>query len=182
MPRPRHHHSNPAGLAAESLVRVTPLLGRWIERLLAAHEPPLTVAQYMALEAAAEDGVVGADLAQRAAVSPAAVSQLLGGLEEAGLMARARAEDDRRRQPLTLSERGERTLVSARLLLRGWLAGLLGELPPHEADALADGLARLDALLSGRAPPPRPPRPPGPKHRQPPPPGPKHRRPPPDER
>ena len=52
MPRPRHRHKGRQ--AAEALVRTAPLVSRWIERLLAGHEPPLTVAQYLALQAVDE--------------------------------------------------------------------------------------------------------------------------------
>jgi hypothetical protein len=48
MPRPRKP-ANPA----EALVGVAPLAARWIERLLASGEPPLTLAQYLALRAIA---------------------------------------------------------------------------------------------------------------------------------
>jgi len=168
MPPPRH----PSGSrqAAEALARTAPLVSRWIERLLAAHEPPLTVAQYLALQAVAEGEIVGAELARRAAVSPAAVSQLLGTLEATGLLARGRLEGDRRRQTLDLTEQGQRALRSAQTALRDRLAGLLSDLPPPEADALARLLERLQASLSGTPPPPRPHRPPppprgGPKRR-----------------
>ena len=152
-------------------MRTAPLVSRWIERLLAAHDPPLTVAQYLALQGIAEGDVVGAELARRTAVSPAAVSQLLAGLEQSGLLTRGRVEDDRRRQPLVLTERGQWTLRSAQTALRERLAGLLVDLPPPEADALARLLERLEASLSGTPPPPRPHRPPpppghGPKHRK----------------
>lgn len=169
MPRPR----GPTGSrqAAEALVRTAPLVSRWIERLLAAHDPALTVAQYLALEAVAEGAIVGADLARRAAVSPAAVSQLLAALEEGGLVSRARHEDDRRRQPLTLTEEGRWALRSAQTVLRERLAGLLADMPPHEADALARILELLQASLAGTPPPPRPHRPPPPPGR-----GPKHRK------
>ncbi len=45
-------------------MRTAPLVSRWIERLLAAHDPPLTVAQYLTLQAIpgrnpALDGVSG---------------------------------------------------------------------------------------------------------------------------
>jgi DNA-binding MarR family transcriptional regulator len=164
MPRPRHHIGSRQ--AAEALVRTAPLVSRWIERLLAAHDPPLTVAQYLALQAIGEGELVGAELARRAAVSPAAVSQLLTALEESGLLTRARAhlEVDRRRQPLALTEHGQWALRSAQTALRERLAGLLADLPPPEADALARLLERLQASLSGTPPPPRP-------HRPPPPPG-----------
>jgi DNA-binding MarR family transcriptional regulator len=170
MPRPRRPHGDaPRERAAGALALVTPLVARWIERLLAAHEPPLTVAQFLALEAAAIGEVAGADLARRAAVSPAAVSQLLSGLEEAGLVQRLRSEADHRRQPLTLTTAGVETLRSARLDLRLGIGGALAEMPPHEGEALADALERVGAILAGSPPPRRPPRPPGPKHRRPPP-------------
>jgi hypothetical protein len=49
------------------------------------------------------------------------------------------------------------------------LAELLGELPPHEADAVVRSLELLQSRLSGTAPPPRPrkpPKPPPPPHRR----------------
>jgi DNA-binding MarR family transcriptional regulator len=171
MPRPRHRHKGRH--AAQALVRTAPLVSRWIERLLAGHEPPLTVAQYLALQAIGEGEVVGSELARRTAVSPAAVSQLLAALESAGLLERERLPDDRRRQPLGLTERGEQTLHSAQTVLRERLATLLTDLPPPEADALARSLERLEASLSATAPPPRPHRPPPPPN--PPRPKPRHR-------
>src|SRR5213078_190268 len=102
---PRHRHNGRQ--AAEALVRTAPLVSRWIERLLATHDPPLTVAQYLTLQAIAEGEVVGAELARRAALSPAAVSQLLSTLQENGVLPRGRLEDDRRRQPLVLTEHGQ---------------------------------------------------------------------------
>jgi DNA-binding MarR family transcriptional regulator len=158
LPRPRHHPSDRQ--AAEALVRVAPLVSRWIERLLSAHDPPLTVAQYLALQAIGDGEVVGAELARRAAVSPAAVSQLLAGLEDAGMLARDRLGDDRRRQTLALTDQGRWVLESAHTALRERLAGLLADIPPRETDALARLLERLEGSLSGTPPPPRPPRPP----------------------
>ena len=152
-------------------MRTAPLVSRWIERLLAAHDPPLTVAQYLTLQAIGDGEVVGAELARRAAVSPAAVSQVLAALEENALLSRGRLADDRRRQPLALTEQGQWALRSAQTALRERLAGLLTDMPPHEADALARLLELLQASLGGTPPPPRP-------HRQPPPPphGPKKRK------
>jgi DNA-binding MarR family transcriptional regulator len=112
----------------------------------------------------AEGKLVGAELARRAAVSPAAVSQLLAALEDAGLLERRPMPDDRRRHALALSERGEQALGSARALLRERLAALLVDVPPDEADALARLLKTLEALLTGTAPPPRPRRPHPPPH------------------
>lgn len=155
MARPRHHTGSRQ--AAEALVRTAPLVSRWIERLLATHDPPFTVAQYLVLQAIADGEIVGAELARRTAVSPAAISQLLSTLEQSGLITRAsRLEDDRRRQPLALTDHGRRALGSAQTALREQLAGLLTDIPPHEADALARLLELLQSSLSGTPPPPRP--------------------------
>jgi MarR family transcriptional regulator, temperature-dependent positive regulator of motility len=160
MPHPRRHEASRE--AAEALVRTAPVVSRWIERLLATHDPPLTVAQYLALQAIAEDEVVSAELARRTAVSAAAVSQLIDTLEDSRLLARTARTDDRRRQPLVLTELGRKTLRSAQAALRDRLAGLLADLPSAEADALARLLDRLQASLSGTPPPPLPHRPPQP--------------------
>jgi DNA-binding MarR family transcriptional regulator len=160
MPKPRH--AVPSRQAAEALVRTAPLVSRWIERLLAAHEPPLTVAQYLALQTVAEGQFVSAELARRAAVSPAAMSQLLATLEENGLLTRGRLADDRRRQSLTLTDEGRQALRSAQTALRDRLARLVADLPPPEADALVGSLELLEASLSGTPPPHRPRRPPPP--------------------
>jgi len=157
-PAPRRQSSS---AAAEALVSVAPLASRWIERLLARHEPPLSTAQFLALRAIAEEGVSGSELARRAGVSSPAVSQLIAGLAEAGLLERRELAEDRRRQTLRLTGSGEEALRSARALLRERLSGLLADLPRPEADALARALPRVAAALSG-APPPRRPSPPAP--------------------
>jgi MarR family transcriptional regulator for hemolysin len=155
-PAPRRTQSE----AAEALAAVAPLATRWIERLLARHEPPLTVTQYLALRAIAREGTSGAELARRAGVSGPAVSQLLAGLEQAGLIDRHPIAQDRRRHELELSQTGERVFGSAQALLRDQLASLLRDLPRPEADALARVLPRVEAALSGAPPPRRPPPPP----------------------
>ena len=150
--------------AAEALVAVAPLATRWIERLLVGHDPPLTVPQYLALRAIAHEGVSGSELARRTGVSGPAVSQLLAGLADAGLLERRTIADDRRRHALTLTASGTRAFHSAEKLLRERLATLLVDLPRPEVDALSRLLPRVEAALSGTAPPRRPPPPPPPRH------------------
>lgn len=157
-------HSTSVSDAAEALVAVAPLASRWIERLLSAHTPPLTVAQFLALRAIASEGVSGSELARRTGVSGAAVSQLLASLADAGLIQRSELAEDRRRRTVALSPRGRRALASAQRLLRSRLASLLAELPPPEAAALARALPRVEAELSGAPPPRRPPPPRPPPH------------------
>ena len=167
MPGPRRP---PTRVAAEALVSVAPLASRWIERLLAGHQPPLTVAQFLALRAIAEEGVSGSELARRAGVSGPAVSQLVAGLADSGLLVRRELAEDRRRHTLTLTSDGQQALHSAQDLLSESLSSLLADLPRPEADALAGALPRVAAALSG-APPPRRPAPavppPPPVHKRP---------------
>lgn len=148
--------------AAEALAAVAPLATRWIERLLARHDPPLTVTQYLALRAIAREHVSGSELARRAGVSGPAVSQLLAGLADTGLIERHAVADDRRRQALTLSLSGEYAYRAAEALLRERLGSLLAELPHPETDALSRLLPQVEAALSGATPPRRPPPPPPP--------------------
>lgn len=160
MPRARHSQTD----AAEALSTVAPLATRWIERLLAGHDPPLTVPQYLALHAIATEGVSTTELARQAGVSGPAVSQLLAGLAAAGLIEREPLAADRRRQALALSADGQRCSRSAAALLRRRLSTLLSDLPHPEAEALARALPRVEAALAGTAPPRRPPPPPPPRN------------------
>jgi DNA-binding MarR family transcriptional regulator len=166
MPPPRRKGRDTR--AAEALAAAAPLATRWIERLLAHHEPRLTVTQYLALRAIARDGVSGTELARRAGVSGPAVSQLLAGLADAGLIQRRVADDDRRRVTLALSPAGERAFTGAEALIAERLQALLDQLPRPEVDALARGLPHVEASLSGTAPPrrPHPPAPPPPPRRR----------------
>jgi DNA-binding MarR family transcriptional regulator len=156
MPRPR---SSPD--AVDALATAAPLATRWIERLLAASEPPLTVAQYLALRAVARERLTSAELARRAGVSGAAVSQLVAGLEGAGWLERSRELEDRRRHRLEPTTAGVRALASAAALLQARIGPLLDTLPRPETDALARLLGRVEQALGGEAPPkrPSPPRP-----------------------
>jgi DNA-binding MarR family transcriptional regulator len=154
-PPPRRQHIE----AAQALAAVAPLATRWIERLLASHEPPLTVAQYLALRAIAGGQVSSAELARGAGVSGPAVSQLVAGLVEVGLIERQPAVDDRRRQRLALSPAGRRAYGSAESLLRDRVGSLLADLPRPEADALSRLLQHVEATLAGAPPPRRPPPP-----------------------
>ena len=158
MPAPR----KPSADAADALLAVAPLAGRWIERLLAQHDPPLTLSQYLALRAIATETLTGSEIARRTGVSGPAVSQLLSGLADAGMLDRGPDPKDRRHQTLTLSAIGARAYRSAHTLLRTRVGALLTDLPRPEADALSRALPQVEAALAGTAPPRRPPPPPPP--------------------
>jgi DNA-binding MarR family transcriptional regulator len=155
MPPPRAR----PGSASLALARVAPLLTRWVERSLAAQSPPLTLAQYLALEQLGRGRVSAAELAQGASISRSAVSQLVASLEGEGLVRREESESDRRQRPLVLSAEGAKVLRSSRRLLRRRLDPLIESLPPHKADALAGSLGLIESVLGGTPPPRRPPHP-----------------------
>jgi DNA-binding MarR family transcriptional regulator len=161
MPPPRRGQTD----AADSLAVVSLLATRWIERLLAQLDPPLTVAQYLTLRAIGREDISGTELARRSGVSGPAISQLVAGLSDEGLLERQAMEGDRRRVTLALSPTGVRALQAAEKLLRRQLGSLLGELPGPEVDALARSLPAVAAALSGAPPPRRPPPPPPPPPR-----------------
>lgn len=158
MPKPRR----PANVV-EPLIGVAPLVTRWIERVLAAHEPQLTLGQFLALRAIASERLTAAELARRTGVSGAAVSQLVAALDQAGWIERSQSEDDRRRQALALSPPGRAAYASAASLVRSRMGQLLEALPPPEVDRLGRALERLEQTLGG-APPPRRPHPPRKPH------------------
>jgi DNA-binding MarR family transcriptional regulator len=129
-----------------------------VERLLASHHPPVTVAQYLVLRAIDAEPLSAAELARRTGVSGPAVSQLVSTLESAGLVSRGAPLTDPRTRELALEPAGKRLLQSATALVSDRLAELL-DLPRPEADALMRSLERVDAALTGTAPPRRPPPP-----------------------
>lgn len=158
-----------ATTVAATLSRLAPGLNRWIERTLAAHDPPLTVVQLQTLRAVAGGRGLGADIARAAGITQAAVSQVVGALERAGLVARGdRDPADRRRQALALTSEGTAVLRSAERLVAGRLEELVGDLPGPELDALDRSLARVADAVAGVPPPPRAPHPPPPGRPRPP--------------
>ncbi|MBW3592590.1 MAG: MarR family transcriptional regulator, partial [Actinobacteria bacterium] len=82
-------------------------------------------------------------------VSAPAMSAHLDRLEAGGLVQRARSVDDRRRVVLEVTEKGLRTLRSARARRTAWLAARLKLQTTEELDALEDALAPLKRLLEG---------------------------------
>jgi DNA-binding MarR family transcriptional regulator len=155
MPSPR----TPPADAAEALIAVAPLASRWIDRLLAGHEPAITLSQYLAMRAIEQEPLTAAELARRSAISGPAVSQLLAGLAALGWVRREPDPADRRHHALSLSPEGASAYGSAHEVLHRRVGELLAELPGPEADALGRLLGRVEATLSGVAPPRRPPPP-----------------------
>ena len=161
MPRPRTPR-----LPVDELVGAAAVTSRWAERVLAAHQPPLTLAQYLALRSIVREPVTAAELARRAGISGPAASQLVSAVEAAGWIARTPFAHDRRSNELALTDAGRRVFASATNALASRLGPLLAQLPPPELHALERALPLVEATLGGN-PPPRRPRPPeGPRPRR----------------
>ena len=164
MPRPRA-----AAPPVDELVGAAAVTTRWAERVLAAHEPPLTVAQYLALRAIGREHVTASELARRAGISGPAASQLVSGVESEGWIDRTPFAHDRRSNELALTESGRSAFASATKALRDAIGPLLAQLPGPELHSLQRSLPLLEATLGGNPPPrrPRPPHPPeGPRPRR----------------
>src|SRR5438477_924363 len=128
-PRPRIGSSS-----VDALTGAAALATRWIERLLATHDPPLTVAQFLALRSIDREPLAAVELARRTGVSGPAVSQLVAGLEREGWIGRSPVAGDRRRQELALTDAGKQQLASASGALRDQIGPLLAQLPRPELD------------------------------------------------
>jgi DNA-binding MarR family transcriptional regulator len=93
-------------------------------------------------------GMSLAELAAEEGISPPALSGNVDRLERAGLLARVRSSEDRRRVGLRLTDEGARLLRRIRARRTTWLAERLRELGPSELaaiDAATPALMRLVA-------------------------------------
>jgi DNA-binding MarR family transcriptional regulator len=109
----------------------------------------LTMAQFRTLTRLRHQAGSGlSDLADDIGVSPPAVSKLIDGLVERGLVLRTVQEDDRRRVGLAVSPAGLRALDKVRAAVQGRVAGRLAGLSAGERTTLHDALGRVGQALA----------------------------------
>jgi DNA-binding MarR family transcriptional regulator len=87
------------------------------------------------------------ELAAEERISAPALSGHVDRLEKAGLIERARDEDDRRRVGLALTEEGERLMKRVRARRTTWLAERLKGLDDDELAAIEAAIEPLGRLL-----------------------------------
>jgi DNA-binding MarR family transcriptional regulator len=92
-------------------------------------------------------GLSLAELAAEEGISPPAMSGHVDRLERAGLIARVRSGDDRRRVGLRLTDEGARLLRRVRARRTTWLTNQLGSLGPAELEAIESAIPALASLL-----------------------------------
>ncbi len=92
-------------------------------------------------------GLSLAELAAEEGISPPAMSGHVDRLERAGLIARVRSSDDRRRVGLRLTDDGVRLLRRIRARRTTWLAGRLNALEASELEAIESAIPALATLV-----------------------------------
>jgi DNA-binding MarR family transcriptional regulator len=93
-------------------------------------------------------------LAVREGVTQPAMTQLIGRLQDAGLVDRIADPADGRVVRVRLTADGKATLAGRRAVRADRLAELLGRLAPDEQQTLAAALPAMEALASGQRPEP----------------------------
>ncbi|HXF97281.1 MAG TPA: MarR family transcriptional regulator [Gaiellaceae bacterium] len=93
-------------------------------------------------------GLSLAELAAEEGISAPALSGHVDRLERAGLLARIRSSEDRRRVGLELTEDGARLLRRIRARRTTWLASRLRALAPAELEAVDAAVPALERLLA----------------------------------
>jgi DNA-binding MarR family transcriptional regulator len=116
---------------------------------LSASNSGLTVAQFRCLKMVQRSAEVSlGELADANGVSAPAMSKLVDGLVEAGLLERRGSTDDRRRIELTVTPAGKRKLDTVGDRLKSRLAAQLSSLAADELEALERALVRLNQVLA----------------------------------
>jgi DNA-binding MarR family transcriptional regulator len=92
-------------------------------------------------------GLSLAELAAEEGITPPALSGHVDRLEAAGLLARVRSTEDRRRVGLRLTEDGDRLMRRIRARRTTWLADHLRALEPAELDIVEAAIPALRHLL-----------------------------------
>ena len=91
--------------------------------------------------------ITASGLAERERVSAPAMSNQLARLESAGLVARTRGDEDRRRVGLRLTAEGEKVLRSVHQRRTAWLSKRLNQLEDQEREAIVNAIEPLARLL-----------------------------------
>jgi len=89
------------------------------------------------------------ELAAAADVSPASATKMIDGLERAGLVARVRGSEDRRRVDVTITEAGRDVLGRKDGEIQEAWERVLGDAEPEEIAAIAAALRRVVAIYEG---------------------------------
>ncbi len=117
-------------------------------RLIASADDPRGASTRVLLRAVAAGGAPTlSTVAAAAGIAKSTASELVGGLEEHGLVRRERAAGDRRRLALQLTPRGRRALATHAPLDTARLSCALATLTEEETETLAELLDKVSTAL-----------------------------------
>ncbi|MBW2275601.1 MAG: MarR family transcriptional regulator [Deltaproteobacteria bacterium] len=122
--------------AVSALQRLAELFVERREQL--ASEAGLGVPQWRLLEEIATEHFMPSMFARRRSVSSAAISKLIRGLLDRGLISVKVSPEDGRQRNYALTARGRRTLDALRSSREHAIAAVWSDLPPRELERFAD--------------------------------------------
>jgi DNA-binding MarR family transcriptional regulator len=142
----------PADECAHDVLDVVPLAMRAIRKKLREHSAQLlTVPQFRTLLfISANKGASLSEVADHIGLTLPSMSSLVDGLVTRNFVIRTTHRDDRRRVDLTLTERGETTLRSARNATQDYLKERFSHLSETERGTIVRGMRTLRAVFSER--------------------------------
>ena len=140
-----------AGLLLEGV----PSIMRSIREQMRGHSSvELTVVQFRTLAFLnRQRGAALSSVAEHVGVTLPAASKIVNILVSRGLLSRKESSEDRRKNILIPTSKGERILESARKATRKYLAGLLGGLGESDRKKVAAGLEVLNPIFVSADPP-----------------------------
>jgi MarR family transcriptional regulator for hemolysin len=134
---------------AREMLDAVPLVMRVIRAQMCRHRSGLSVPQFRTL--CFLSGAEGSSLSAAAdfvGLSLPAMSRLVDGLVEMGLLRRRHSDDDRRHVRLSVTRAGETAVREARQLAQAHLAGVVSALPPKKRAAIASAMRELREVFS----------------------------------
>lgn len=133
---------------ARELLDAVPLVMRVIRHHLRRHRSGLTVAQFRTL--CYVDTAKGTSLSAAAdfiGLSVPAMSRLVEGLVEMGMLRREASADDRRHVSLSVTPRGQQSLQEARGLAQAELADAVSDLKPRQRADVVEAMRLLRSVF-----------------------------------
>lgn len=110
----------------------------------------LTIPQFRTLQTLSQiqgKGATNLDLARSISVSPPAMTAMVDGLVERGLVTRSTDPDNRRQVMILLTAAGIERMDETSTIILDRIASGIAQLSDQEVDALAAGLAALDKVF-----------------------------------
>jgi len=139
-------------VCGRELLDTVPLVMRVIRNHMRRHRSGLTVPQFRTLcFVSTTDGSSLSAVAEFIGLSLPAMSRLVEGLVEQGLMDRRPCDDDRRHVRLSVTQGGQAALREARQLAQAALASAVSHLTPEQQTAVVETMQVLREVFAPEA-------------------------------